>query len=93
MRTLLKFLFAIFFVSCGKNEGPLDSECFGVIDTEAPGVFYIELVDAEGNNLIENGYYDKGRITTILNGDDFDYQTLSSDENSNLENLLVVAPI
>ncbi len=94
MGKILRFLFlSSLIVSCSKSEDPLDSECQGIIDTAPPGVFYIELVDSIGNNLIENGFYMRSQITTKLNEEDFDHQTLISYEDSNLENLLVVYPI
>ena len=94
--TACAFFAFIMLLSCGKNDditSSLDGECVGIIDTAPPGIFYIELVDSIGNNLIENGFYDRTKITTKLNGDEFDYQTLRSNENSDLENLLVVSTI
>src|SRR5690606_34384367 len=57
--------------SC-KTEDPLDGECYFIADTVPPWIFYVELVDANGNNLIDNGFYDKDNITVKLNDDDFD---------------------
>lgn len=97
MKKILLCLTAVVLaLSCNKNDDgqtDLDGECQGVIDTAPPGVFYIKLVDSVGNNLIENGFYDRDKISSKLNDEDFDFQTLRFDGNPDLENLLVVSPI
>ncbi len=83
----------VFSIACSNTEDPLNGECQGSIDTAPSGVFYIELVDSVGNNLIENGYFDRAIIASKLNGADFDYQTLIPYENPDFENLLIVYTI
>lgn len=53
--------------SCKTNDDP-SSTCQGIIDFAPPGIFLIELVDSEGNNLVENGTYLEEQIRARLNG-------------------------
>lgn len=68
MRKAIVFCLAISLISCGKTDDSLEGECIGVIDFANAGIFQIELVDAIGNNLIQDGLYNPEMITTSING-------------------------
>ena len=69
MRKLLVYCLTTFFISCGTNDDHLERECGGVIDYFNAGLFKIELVDALGTNLIQDGTYNPDHITASINGD------------------------
>ena len=68
MRKAIVFFSAIFLISCGKTDDSLEGECVGIIDFANAGIFQIELVDAIGNNLIQDGLYNPNLITASING-------------------------
>lgn len=70
MRKVLVFFTAIFIISCGKTDDPLDGECGGVLDYANAGIFLIELVDLTGTNLIQDGTFNPNQITTSIKGGD-----------------------
>jgi len=57
----------LLLLCCKTNDDP-SSTCQGTINYGPPGIFLIELVDSEGNNLVENGYYIDEQIMARLNG-------------------------
>lgn len=69
MRKTISLWSAIFLIACGNNDDLLDGECVGVIDYANAAIFQIELVDATGNNLIQDGLYDPNQITASINGE------------------------
>lgn len=62
---LLPILAIIFTISCNsENVEP----CEGLVLDEIAQTLYIELLDSNNNNLIENGTYNKEDISTLRNG-------------------------
>ncbi|WP_422857983.1 hypothetical protein ACOKFD_11045 [Flagellimonas sp. S174] len=63
-KQLFALLLCILCLSCGGND---DDPCSGVIIDPIVQSLFIELVDDEGNNLIENGTFPANGITAEFN--------------------------
>lgn len=67
-------------ISCDKEGETFELDCSAVNGfTES---FIIELVDADGNNLIENGTYDSEHITVLFNGKNIGGVPINEDFNT-----------
>jgi len=66
------------FLSCSLDDDS-NNECIGVIDFIGPPSFLIELLDEDGNNLIENGFFPENQITAIINGEPFNSKVANPD--------------
>lgn len=67
-KQLLVFLFLLTLViSCVQDQENLDEECLCEIDFLGPPSFYIEIFDRNGNNLLENNFYDQDSISATFN--------------------------
>ncbi|XLS29059.1 hypothetical protein ACJD0Z_17905 [Flavobacteriaceae bacterium M23B6Z8] len=62
-RSFMCLILTITVFSCVNNDDPI-VQC-AAIDYAVPGLL-IEIVDANGNNLVKNGTYDKDEIAVII---------------------------
>lgn len=84
------FVLIVLF-SCKTNDDP-SSKCQGIIDFGIPSIFLIELVDSEGNNLVENGYYTEEQITVRLNGAILS-EDLINTTHTEMQNVITLFPV
>jgi len=87
---VLSFVLILMF-SCKTNDDP-SSICQGIIDFGIPSIFLIELVDSEGNNLVENGTYLEEQITARLNGAILS-EDLINTTHTEMQNVITLFPV
>ncbi|MCM4158680.1 hypothetical protein DHB64_02080 [Antarcticibacterium sp. W02-3] len=51
-------------ISCNSNDDEIDCSLIDI----APQLFYMEYIDEDGNNLLDNGTYDREEIEVTLGG-------------------------
>ncbi|NER14327.1 hypothetical protein GWK08_12815 [Leptobacterium flavescens] len=81
MKKISLLLCLFLFISCDNSD---DLDC--ALISFAPQLFFIELVDDQGNNLIENGTYVREDIEVFFN--DFNVGGATGPEDTSFENLI-----
>jgi len=76
---LLVTLYLLCSCSNTEKEPILEEQCTGVIDFVGPPTFSLVLVDTQGNNLIENGFFKTDEISANVNGVITEYEIVKSD--------------
>ncbi|PRX56679.1 hypothetical protein [Flagellimonas meridianipacifica] len=84
-KTLFIVMLCILYYSCGSND---DDPCPEVVIDPIVQSIFIELVDNQGNNLIENGTFPAAGITAEFN--DFLITGIVFTEVDGLENLITL---
>ena len=72
----LKLLAAVVLLSACKNDDGLDCS---LVDCMVDQLFAIELLDSQGNNLIENGTFELTKIIVSANGNDLFVNTTTTE--------------
>ena len=82
MKVIYTLLALCALFSCNNDDLVIEEEeaCVGVIDFAPSAVFLIELIDENGTNLIENGFYAEDQFRLQLNGSYWNDGLVVSDE-------------
>lgn len=58
-------LFALTLISCSSNDDEIDCSLVDI----APQIFFIEYIDNDGNNLLDNGIYLQEEVEVTVDGE------------------------